>query len=822
MEKDIWIIVIILCILGILAVIYKVWKDAKMGLLENFFGKSDEVETFLNPVLKNNIIQNGTFSEGKAPVQYTGSYGDAEIVVFKNNGPSSYVLKLGASKTLQPTDPIFYRLDFSLKPNQVYYVSCLYYSPRKNPLNFVVVFNKSNRIMLKSEEETTFKYIKDGDFKYRYALFKTPLESENIRTTIYFNYSTNKMVGFNYLTDLGLFELNYVDTFIPIFDDLRSYFNPFNGESAIPGSATLTDLSFNGFDFKASLAKNVMKGNINLAENALTGPSAFKLQNKGKINLGNNFTFFINVRGSNISSKVIETFTSAEEQELVPAQMSLGQYQAIWNKVGCKSILTNDSISIWRTQPFKTVYADMKNYAKKASECSGTDIENEICIPGKCPKKGNISGTSSPSSQSMADVLLKQPASIKNISDNLELNKYLLNSDANNLISFPGNQGTALALIVPRKYGPLRLFVGGTMYETVINTPSFMEMNLAVVYDGDNIMLYLNEELIMQTDCPKIYFDNNSVMINPNGTFLGNLYAFAYYNKAFTDQQVVTVSKYFVKMIAIGYEQSTLTDEQKKWVESFIIKDNPTSEEEIQIKKLVTGNKKLETLAPILARMNPEQRKIRIAQIQEEEEIAVKIRENENKCPKVVFEDNHYYVIVQPNTKLSEELGYNGLRDYGTNIDTAKQIFETNFPKCPIPDVLDRRKYKGELTECPFIVLNDDNPCKKFECRGTDWKNGTSNNENCRKSVDTYCSKYAYMDNACYCWRSENQNDPNCKQWRGKFDNPDKCDFSKYPIDKHPEADKWIRKDKIPCWGCNLTAPETSGDYSCRQGSGGR
>ena len=32
----------------------------------------------------------------------------------------------------------------------------------------------------------------------------------------------------------------------------------------------------------------------------------------------------------------------------------------------------------------------------------------------------------------------------------------------------------------------------------------------------------------------------------------------------------------------------------------------------------------------------------------------------------------------------------------------------------------------------------------------------------------------------------------------------------------------YIKKNEIPCWGCNLDAPESTGEYSSRAGSGAR
>lgn len=809
MKKDIWIIVIVLCVLGIASVFYKVWKDSKEGkegALEKFFN-NDVIENYNNPVLQNNLYVNGSFNEGKAPLQFTGSGGRADIIVFPNNGQSSYVLRQSSLRTLNALDPVYYRVEFMLKPNSIYYLGCLYFSTRNIPMRNMIVYNNSSKVLLKTVEEKSYQYSKAGDFKYVYSLFKTPSDTDQVRTSIYLSYNYNNMAGYNYMTDLGLFELMNTNI-IPVWDNLRSYFNPFNAECIEAGHADCRDLSFHGFDFNSKLAANVQNGNILLTGNSLKGPSAFKLQNSGIINLTPNFTMFIYARGVTAPVKKTTEKFANQSDEIKPADMTLEQFQKMWNDAGCTSILSENSLSFWRTQDYTKVLSDMKNYYSLASTCTGSDNQNAICLPGKCAKTGKVSSGNSESEAAMNAQLLKQPSSIKITNSINELNGVIATLDGVQLVTFPGNQGIAVSVIVPKTYGPIRVIIGGTVYETTMSTPVFMDLLFSLVYNGNNIILYLNGEPILETVCPKIYYDNNSVMITPNSDFVGNLYAFAYYNYALLPEQVKKVSDYFVKMKSIGEEVTTISAAMINYVNSFLIDD--------------IGSEEPGVVGPGGTRLTPEEAKKRKALMAEEEAEMERRRLEEGKCPKVVFEDSHYYCIVQPNSILAKELGYSGLRDYGTNIDTARQIFETNFPKCPLPDTLDKNKYKGELEKCPFILINPDNPCKKFECKGTDWKDGVPKDANCRKAVDTYCSKYADLDNACYCWREGNKNKPECLKWRGQFDNPDKCDFRKYSIDNHPDSDKYIRKDKIPCWGCNLTAPESSGNYSCRKGSGSR
>ena len=347
----------------------------------------------------------------------------------------------------------------------------------------------------------------------------------------------------------------------------------------------------------------------------------------------------------------------------------------------------------------------------------------------------------------------------------------------NTILKISGNQNTALEVILPQKYGNIYLIAGGEKYKTEIQYLSSMENMMAITYNGDKIFMYINGELVLEARCPRIYFDNSPVIINPIGKFQGSFYTFAYYNEHQSSGDISKITKYFMKMKAIGNELANPF--MDKNIDDFIFK--------ITEKKLEEYNKeKLEK--PL-----------------------------DQTCPKVIYENDHYYVIIPNGSKLAKEIGYSGIRDYGGDIDTARKIFEVNFPKCKLPDLLDKTKYKADLSECPFIMLTPENPCNQFECRKTDWNNGVPDNKNCKRNVDVYCSKYSDVDPACYCWKKENRDKSECMKWRGNFEAEDKCDFRKFDIEKHPDSKDYIKRSKIPCWGCNLDAPESTGEHSTKK-----
>ena len=607
------------------------------------FNFKKPIEKFTNN--KNNLLTNGSFHNGQHLKENQGLSGKHDIIVHPNSGQTSYVLRQSYNRKMDKNAEIYYRVETTLKPNTNFILGCLYYSSEKNPLHHRISFNgSSNHFNTQKDSKKTPK----GKFNYMYTLFKTPASDEPILVTIDIAFNFNNISGFNYITDIGLFEL--VDNNgIPIIDDLRTYINAYNPD--VFSGKKLNDLSGLNNNFTSFIEQK--KGQITLSGNTITGNSAFKLQNSNQLALNDQFSLVMLVKGI---TQQVETFVGEEEEE--------------------------------ERIPVPT-------------------------LEGDC------------------------------------------------LLSISGNQGVALAIYLPKSYGKIQLIAGGELYQSNIEYLVSMDTMIGVTYNGNNVQLYLNEQRIIDTICPKIYFDNKPLMINPYRQFIGQLYAFAYYNHFLHMEDIVALSKYFLKMKSVGKELATVNSKMLENIEAFII-TTPIAK---------TEDKK------------------------------------DGNCPEVRYEDGHYYVIVPKNSALEQKVGYSGLRDYGTNIETAKLIFETNFPQCPVPNILDKRKYKANLNKCPFLILGNENPCSQFDCQKADWEKGYVKDKKCKNAIEHYCRTHNDKDPACYCWKDENKNKPECLKFRGKFETEDRCDFRKYNIEKHPDFKDYINIDKIPCWSCNLKKP---------------
>jgi hypothetical protein len=167
---------------------------------------------------------------------------------------------------------------------------------------------------------------------------------------------------------------------------------------------------------------------------------------------------------------------------------------------------------------------------------------------------------------------------------------------------------------------------------------------------------------------------------------------------------------------------------------------------------------------------------------------------------------NNYFVYINPQSKYAKSIG-SGEFPYGSDRNSAKRIFELNFPDCKVPDLF---KYGHRSTKldknCPFKVKMG-NPCLSYQCSGVDFsKDTTIKNNECKRVVNHYCELNKDIDDSCMCWKKENRNNPTCARKRRDMKHPDDfhCNINYFKITEHPDLKNYVRKDKIPCWSCDM------------------
>ena len=179
--------------------------------------------------------------------------------------------------------------------------------------------------------------------------------------------------------------------------------------------------------------------------------------------------------------------------------------------------------------------------------------------------------------------------------------------------------------------------------------------------------------------------------------------------------------------------------------------------------------------------------------------------EKNNICPKVYKKNGRYVVYIPENGMYSDF--FTGEKFFSADIDKARNMYAYNFPDCPIPKelVYNNNKYKEF---CPYTV-NEMNPCNARVCDNVNWNvpnyKDLRLNEKCKKVISNYCHINYDKDDNCLCWDPKYKNTEKCIKFRKYFENPnDYCNISSFNIEQHPDFNKYIKKDKIPCWGCNI------------------
>lgn len=143
-------------------------------------------------------------------------------------------------------------------------------------------------------------------------------------------------------------------------------------------------------------------------------------------------------------------------------------------------------------------------------------------------------------------------------------------------------------------------------------------------------------------------------------------------------------------------------------------------------------------------------------------------------------------------------------------MQTAKDAYLKNYPDCALPNVLQTNtNINTDHSTSPFMV--DNNPNSSPNCYGVTWDMNNPQNmgnisDECKREVATHCENNYKYDNACSDWQPENYNSAKSQTNRRYFQPADpRCQPGNHEIEKHPDYSKYIRKDKIPCWNCNLT-----------------
>ena len=326
-------------------------------------------------------------------------------------------------------------------------------------------------------------------------------------------------------------------------------------------------------------------------------------------------------------------------------------------------------------------------------------------------------------------------------------------------LSLPLNKGKYTHIKIANGIGSTEMYIDDAYIENIVSSVTEEDdIYLFITYNGNTneLMFYQNETLLVSETIEVVLDTDKPIIINKDSNLSIGLQEIVILNKVLNKKELLYFTRPEIITKAIIEYHSSDIEKVDVYVEKCTTRCTKTS----CVDECVNSKKK--------------------------------------QCPTIYTGSDGNYLIDNVN--------------YGNVRSIAKQIYKINYPLCnTIPDELEdyyNREVKT-LQESPFIVQSELHPMKYNECENTQWGEDVDYdkiNNKCKNRIDSYCYENSELDPFCSCWKSSNSELPECRKYRSTFNNPRNrgCASADFSIEEHPDFNKYIRKDKIPCWGCSL------------------
>jgi hypothetical protein len=703
----------------------------------------------------NNLIKNGNFEGGKNILNYAGQNGINNIIKMKNPGNSQYVLEQKKSDTLT-----YYEIICNNEPNSKYnlYSWISIYSNNKKTINDIDLKNLI-KIRIQNKDYTNYIPTLNYDilkkvelqndktiwYLVKFNFISTPSTSDKMY--IYLNYSKNFIFDSIYFCELSLFKV-LIDAENFIYNDkLICYTDANNYET---NTTTWHDLSGNGNDLFWSAIPNVniSKGYINTNNTKLKCFPSKLLSNK-------EFSIIICLNKDNIMKESNKDKNNETYLLSIPGN----------SNYFIELKINNDNLNL-------IVGKDTYNATNKLILYNKTFI-NIIYQNGIL----NIYQDNIPIiTQKIDKPSLNDNSIIINRNNNLNINLYS--------ILFYNRKVKKEELELIKDYFLSNKNKNNKIPDVNNFILSFLDTPLNLLYN--EIQNDFIKPFNKKNNTENNFNDDNS---NFGSLFGNNDYRFKY-NKDKCKEDCDNKCSIFLNNSNKNNYDSCISDcaNNIDSCKSYCSEKNSDSNSSKYCKNNNSRNSNIENNKGNNKGNNNFG------------------NNNNSDCPTVYKKDNNFMIKIDKNSKYYNSFRKNDI-SYGSDINKAKYLYHLNYPKCSIPDQL-INAFDDNINTCRFTI-NENNPCYTNSCAGVNWniKNykDLNLNDKCKKAVSHYCQINNNIDDECYCWKPEYKDDEKCISIRKYFENPlDYCDPKNFNIEDHPDFKNYIKKDSIPCWGCNL------------------
>lgn len=757
---------------------------------------------------KSNYITNGSFTDGRHIEQRVLSEGSNDIVVFPNPGKSSYVLRQSSRYRKNPQtnkdefQKTFYQMQIrNLLPERSYYLRAyVYQSPDWNGKDYL--FN----VMMNPAEPTFLgdQIIQSGDGTI--IANSAPIEGR-VWNLVEYDFTTPKN-----------------------FDGTAQIYIGFNPDNT-SGYRYVTDLVFRQF--------------LEFARN-------FPVSNKLQLFLS----------GSNPNS-FYGVGTSWKDLSGSGNDMQFNQKPKWDPKTGQFSL---EGFQGSGATGFRLLNPPLSESIEDPSRIRSVGNSFTLMID---PMRQKLNQESQVDSRYGASFTSGTPARAETVSEYGQMLKKAANPDNivlketdRILLLVRGNQDIALAVIWPLNTDYMKIIVGDRLYQTPQTINPELPLVYTFQYGGDgHFKVFQDASLIFDQACPRLYFSNDDIELNPTRLFTGLLRNIIFFNRPLNLREIDEIIQYVREHTTVEADVLDIRPNISNYMVSVPtnlpaglnnVSSQPTgtpaaAQAAAQAGTTTTGDSVAKEIADLQKKLSEKE-----AEIKRQTDLIMNREENRNltgdaaeakrksveemirnqvmgdpqtqqmqkrldelkklqscdtslgpNCPKVTQSNGKYVIDAPAGSAAAQKFGRTGAIDLGSNKEAALQVYRLNFPDCvKMPDILDGDVPKPAGDSCPFLIMSDMNPCRSGSCSNVNWSlppNQQFMNDTCKQSIRHYCEAYGSAEGA---------KGQACYCWGEGKDTADcrayrdqfsgdTCNLGNQSIEKHPDASKYIRKDLV-------------------------
>lgn len=383
-----------------------------------------------------------------------------------------------------------------------------------------------------------------------------------------------------------------------------------------------------------------------------------------------------------------------------------------------------------------------------------------------------------------------------------------------NALEFTNSSNTIIYNLSNNKSTNINISVNKKIYNLGKPVINIQNLNYYIFnYQNGKLTFQINNNIINTIDIPDLSFTGGDTYINANKNLQGTIKDFIIYNNSISSTSITQILKYLKSDIENKKDYITnITkcnnlNSTNKFSQDFSGKGSINKPENYKNNNIYHNLSEQDLLNKCI---NDDK-----ACDYYDKMYSDNTCKKQSYCPKVYYNNGLYYVYLPKNSYWAKKYRYYGAKSYGKNIDNARKVYQVNFPQCLVPRILRKEDYNGNLNECPFKV-HENNPCNDFSCKNVNWNSKDPINDkypdNCKLSINNYCSINYDKDDNCMCWNPEFKNTDKCIKYRKKFSPIDwnLFNINDFKIQDHKDFSKIVNNATNKCWGCSVNDPQLS------------